>query len=82
MVGIRRAGEHLARVRNRSGVMNELGEDLTHHVTTASNAIEQAGYELGRSTDENNRNAEIYALCTQIDVLGEVVARPGQWLTR
>jgi len=68
------AGEHLARLRNRSGVMHELGADLTRHLTTASTAIEQAGYELGRSTDASDRDAEVYALRTQIDVLGEVVA--------
>lgn len=68
------AGEHLARLRNRSGVMNELGEDLTRHLTTASTAIEQAGNELGRSTDVNDGNGEIHALRTQLDVLGEVVA--------
>ena len=68
------AGEHLDRLRNRSGVMNELGEDLTRHLATASSAIEQAGYELGRSTDANDRDGEILALRTQIDVLGEVVA--------
>ena len=71
---LRSAGEHLERVRNRSGVMNELGEDLTRHLTTASNALEQAGYELGRSTDENDRDAEIHALRTQIGVVGEVVS--------
>ncbi|MBZ5736415.1 hypothetical protein K8Z61_18135 [Nocardioides sp. TRM66260-LWL] len=72
------AGEHLARLRNRSGVMNELGEDLTRHLTTASNAIEQAGHEISRSTDTNDHDNEIQALKTQIDVLGEVVslARP------
>jgi hypothetical protein len=68
------AGEHLARLRNRSDMMHELGEDLTRHLTTASTAIEQAGYELGRSTDANDRDAEVHALRTQIDVLGEVVA--------
>ena len=68
------AGEHLARLRNRSGVMNELGEDLTRHLNTAGNAIEQAGYELGRSIDANDQSGEIQALRTQIDVLGEVVA--------
>ena len=72
------AGEHLARLRNRSGVMNELGEDLTRHLTTASNAIEQAGFEISRSTDPTTHDNEIQALKTQIDVLGEVVslARP------
>lgn len=68
------AVEHLGRLRNRSGVMNELGEDLTRHLTTASTAIEQAGYELGRSTDVDDRDVEVHALRTQIDVLGEVVA--------
>lgn len=68
------AGEHLARLRNRSGVMNELGEHLTRHLTLASGAIDQAGYELGRSTDANDQGAELHALRTQIDVLGEVVA--------
>jgi hypothetical protein len=68
------AGEHLARLRNRSGVMNELGEDLIRHLATASTAIEQAGHELCRSTDANDRDAELQALRTQIDVLGEVVA--------
>lgn len=71
---LRSAGEHLERIRNRSGVMNDLGADLTRHLTTASNAIEQASYELGRSTDENDRGSELQALWTQIDVLGEVVA--------
>ena len=68
------AGEHLARLRNRSGVMNELGEDLTRHLTTASTAIEQAGNELGRSTDVNDRDADLHPLRTQIEVLREVLA--------
>ena len=46
------AGEHLGRLRNRSGVMNE----------------------LGRGTDVDDRDVEIRALRTQIDVLAEVVA--------
>ena len=41
------AGGHLARLRIRSGVMNELGEDLTRHLTAAGGAIERAGDELG-----------------------------------
>lgn len=45
------AGEHLGRLRSRSGVMNELGEDLTRHLTAANSAIERAGCELGRGTD-------------------------------
>ena len=68
------AGEHLTRLRHRSEVMNELGDDLTRHLTTAGNAIELAGTELGRSTDANDRDADLLALHTQIDVLGEVVA--------
>jgi hypothetical protein len=68
------AGEHLGRLRNRSGVMNELGDDLTRHLTAASGAIERAGYELGRGTDVDDRDVEIWALRTQIDVLAEVVA--------
>lgn len=68
------AGEHLTRLRHRSEVMNELGDDLTRHLTTAGNAIELAGTELGRSTDANDRDADLLALRTQIDVLGEVVA--------
>jgi hypothetical protein len=71
---LRSAGEHLERIRNRSGVMNDLGADLTRHLTTASNAIEHAGYDLGPTTDENYRDAEMQALRTQIDVLGAVVA--------
>jgi hypothetical protein len=68
------AGEHLGRLRNRSGVMNELGDELTRHLTTAGSAIERAGYELGRSTDVNERDIEVQALRTQIVVLGDVVA--------
>ncbi len=68
------AGEHLERLRNRSGLMNELGDDLTRHLTAASGAIERAGYELGRGTDLDDCDVEIRALRTQIDVLVEVVA--------
>ncbi|MEP9385579.1 hypothetical protein [Nocardioides sp. KR10-350] len=68
------ASEHLARLRLRSGAMNELGEDLARHLTTASTAIEQAGYQLGRSTDVDDRDGEVQALRTQIEVLGQVVA--------
>jgi len=68
------AGEHLGRLRNRSGVMTELGDDLTRHLSAASNAIERAGCELGRGTDLDESHAEVRALSTQIDVLGEVVA--------
>jgi len=68
------AGEHLGRLRSRSGVMNELCEDLTRHLTAAGSAIERAGCELGRGTDVDERDIEVRALRTQIDVLGEVVA--------
>lgn len=68
------AGEHLGRLRNRSGAMNELGDDLTRHLTAASGAIERAGHELSRGTDVNDRDVEIRALRTQIDVLAEVLA--------
>ena len=71
---LRSAGEHLERVRNRSGVMNDLGADLTRHLTTALNAIEQAGYELSRSTETNVRDSELQAPRTQIEILGGVVA--------
>ena len=56
------AGEHLGRLRSRSGVMNELGDDLTRHLTAASSAIERAGCELGRGTDADERDIE-YGLC-------------------
>jgi hypothetical protein len=68
------AGEHLGRLRNRSGAINELGDDLTRHLTAASGAIERAGDELGRGNDVDDRDVEIRALRTQIDVLAEVVA--------
>ena len=51
------AGGHLARLRSRSGVMNELGEDLGRHLATASSAIEQADSELARCTDANDQDA-------------------------
>lgn len=72
------AGEHLGRLRNRSGVMSELGDDLTRHLSAASSAIERAGYELGRGTGLDDSQVEVRALRTQIDVLSEVVtlARP------
>jgi len=72
------AGDHLARLRNRSGLMHELGEDLTRHLTAAGSAIERAGYELTRGTDGDEHDVEVRALRTQIDVLSEVVtlARP------
>lgn len=72
------AGEHLGRLRNRSGVMNELGDDLTRHLTAASGAIGRAGHQLGRGTDVDYRDVEIRALRTHIAVLAEVVtlARP------
>lgn len=72
------AGEHLGRLRNRSGVMNELGEDLARHLTAASSAIERAGHELGRGTEVDEQGLEVRALRTQVDVLAEVVslARP------
>lgn len=68
------AGEHLGRLRNRSGVMNELGSDLTRHLRIASTAIEQAGVELGRGAEGDEHDREVVALRTQIDVLGEVLA--------
>lgn len=68
------AGEHLGRLRNRSGVMNELGDDLTRHLSAASSAIERAGYELGSGPDDDERDIEVGALRSHIDVLGEVVA--------
>lgn len=68
------AGEHLSRLRTRSGEMNELGSDLTRHLRSASTAIEQAGFELGRGAEGDERDREVVALRTQIDVLDEVLA--------
>lgn len=72
------AGDHLARLRNRSGLMNELGEDLTRHLAAAGSAIERAGDELARGIDGDDRDMDVRALRTQIDILTEVVtlARP------
>jgi hypothetical protein len=72
------AGEHLGRPRNRSVVMNELGAVLGRHLAAASSPIDRAGEELGRSPDVDQRDTEVRALRSQIDVLGEVVslARP------
>ncbi len=72
------AGDHLARLRNRSGLMNELGEDLTRHLAAAGSAIERAGDELARGSDGDDRDMDVRALRTQIDILTEVVtlARP------
>ena len=72
------AGDHLARLRNRSGLMNELGEALTRHLTAAGSAIERAGDELARGIDGDDRDMDVRALRTQIDILTEVVtlARP------
>ncbi|GAB7007720.1 hypothetical protein JCM18899A_51950 [Nocardioides sp. AN3] len=69
------ATDHLARLRNRSGLMNELGEDLAHHLTAAGSAIERAGYELFHSSEnwEESNDIELRALRTQLDVLSEVV---------
>jgi len=71
---LRSAGEHLARLRNRSGMMTDLGDDLTRHLNAASSAIKQAGHAIAQSTDANDRDAELQALRTQIDILAEVVA--------
>jgi hypothetical protein len=53
--------------------MNALGEDLTRHLTAAGSAIERAGYELARGTDGDDRDIEVRALRTHIDVLAEAV---------
>lgn len=79
------AGDSLARLRNRSGLMNELGEDLTRHLAAAGSAIERAGDELARGSDGDDRDMDVRALPTQIDILTEVVtlARPvAQQITR
>lgn len=68
------AGDHLVRLRNRSGLMNELGEDLSRHLAVAGSAIERAGDELARGTDGDDRDTDVRALRSQIDVLSEVVA--------
>ncbi|MFZ2503497.1 MAG: hypothetical protein WAW88_12600 [Nocardioides sp.] len=68
------AGEHLGRLRNRAGVMNELGDELTRHLTVAGSAIERAGDELGNGSDVDDRDFEVRALRSHLDVLGEVVA--------
>ncbi|NYI47941.1 phage gpG-like protein [Nocardioides aromaticivorans] len=68
------AGDHLVRLRNRSGLMNEFGEDLSRHLAVAGSAIERAGDELARGTDGDDRDADVRALRSQIDVLSEVVA--------
>ena len=72
------ASEHLARLRHRSGLMNELGEDLSRHLAAAGSAVERAGCELARGTEDEEQEGEVRALRTQIDVLSEVVtlARP------
>lgn len=66
------ASEHLGRLHNRSGMMTELGDELTRHLCEASEAIERAGSEL--SSDVDDRDNQVGALRTQIDVLGHVVA--------
>jgi hypothetical protein len=55
-------------------VINELGAVLGRHLAAASSAIVHAGEELGRSPDVDERDTEVRALRSQIDVLGEVVA--------
>jgi hypothetical protein len=71
-------GEHLRRLRDRSGVMNEFGEDLIRHLSAAGSAVERAGQELDRDSDVDGRDVEVRALRAQIEVLEEVVvlARP------
>jgi hypothetical protein len=71
-------GEHLRGLRDRSGVMNELGEDLIRHLSAAGSAVERAGQELDHDSDVDERDVEVRALRAQIEVLGEVVvlARP------
>lgn len=68
------AADHLERLRNRSRLMNELGEDLSRHLAAAGSAIERAGDELARGTDGDDRDTDVRALRTQVDVLSEVVA--------
>lgn len=68
------AGEHLARLRIRSGVMGDLGDALTRHLTTAGTALEKAGDELGHSTGLDGHDDEARTLHGQIDTLSEVVA--------
>ncbi|GAW47923.1 MULTISPECIES: hypothetical protein [unclassified Nocardioides] len=71
------AGAHLGRLRSRSEVMTELGEDLVRHLAAASSAIEEAGRELSDTDGLEEVNHEARALRTHIDVLGEVVALAG-----
>lgn len=72
------AGDHLARLRDKSGLMKDLGEDLTRHLTEAGSAIERAGDELAHGTVGAERDVDVRALRAQIEVLSEVVmlARP------
>lgn len=67
------AGDHLTRLRARSDLMTDLGEDLTRNLEAAGSAIERAGYELARGTHAGERDVDIQALRSQIDVLSEVV---------
>lgn len=68
------AGDHLVGLRRRSEVMTELGEDLTRHLSVAGTAIERADDELGRDGELKGHDAEVRALRSQLEVLGEVVA--------
>lgn len=68
------AGDHLLGLRHRSEVMTELGEDLTRHLGVAGTAIERADDEIDRAGEFKGHDAEVRALRSQLEVLGEVVA--------
>ncbi|WP_224279753.1 hypothetical protein [Nocardioides lacusdianchii] len=71
------AGEHLDRLRNRSEVMRELGEELARHIDRASGAVDRVGAELEQALDGVAESVDVEALRMRVAALREVVTLAG-----
>lgn len=71
------AGEHLDRLRSRSDVMGELGQELAHHIERASEAIDRVRTELDQGSASAADPGDSEALRVRVAMLREVVTLAG-----
>jgi hypothetical protein len=64
------ATEHLGRLRNTSGVMNEIGADLIRHLDEARAAVERAAQGL-ESLGTGDQGPDVAALRSHVELLGQ-----------
>lgn len=71
------AGEHLDRLRDRSEVMRELGEELARHIDRTGGAVDRVVDVLEQALDGVTESADTEALRVRVVALREVVTLAG-----